>query len=133
SAGSPQLSVRYLHALGRFPEPELASRLLDLVTTEVRTQDAPFTLARAMGNRETGRQVWDFIAGNWDRLLARFPAGSIVRMASSFTTITDRKWAEEVEACFAAHPVPQGEKTLAQNIERMWNLVRLKERESGSF
>ncbi|HEX2150018.1 MAG TPA: M1 family aminopeptidase, partial [Actinomycetota bacterium] len=133
SADSPQLSVRYLHALGRFPEPELASRLLDLVTTEVRTQDAPFTLARAMGNRETGRMVWDFIAGNWDRLLARFPAGSIVRMVSSITTIADRTWAEEVEAFFAAHPVPQGEKTLAQNIERMWNLVRLKERESEAF
>ncbi|CAN5801418.1 M1 family metallopeptidase [soil metagenome] len=133
SVSSPQLSVRYLHALGRFPEPELAARLLELIPTKVRTQDAPFTLARAMSNRQTGRMVWDFIARNWDLLLDRFPAGSIVRMVSAITVITDRGWAEEVEAFFAAHPVPQGEKTLTQNIERMWNMVRLKEREAEAF
>ena len=133
SAPSPQLKVRYLHALGRFPEAELAKRLLGLVTTEVRTQDAPFTLARAMGNRETGRIVWEFIRDSWDQLLERFPAGSIVRMVSSITGITDRDWAAEVQAFFDAHPVPQGEKTLAQNLERMWNTVRLKERESERF
>ena len=42
-----------------------------------------------------------------------------VRMVSSITGITDRDWAAEVQAFFDAHPVPQGEKTLAQNLERM--------------
>ncbi|HEU4866690.1 MAG TPA: M1 family metallopeptidase [Actinomycetota bacterium] len=130
---SPQLSVRYLHALGRFPEPELAKRLLGLVATDVRTQDAPFTLARAMGNRETGRIVWEFIRDSWDQLLERFPAGSIVRMVSSIAGITEREWAAEVQEFFDSHPVPQSEKTLAQNLERMWNAVRLKEREAESF
>ncbi len=132
-AASPQLSVRYLHSLGRFRDPALTSRLLDLTVGEVRTQDAPFTLGRALTNRSTGRMVWDFMAENWDLLLERFPANSIVRMVAGLATITDRRWAEEVEEFFSGHPVPQGEKTLSQNIERMWNIVRLKERESERF
>ena len=132
-AASPQLAVRYLHSLGRFRDPALTSRLLDLVLDEVRTQDAPFTLGRALTNRSTGKLVWDFICGNWDLLLERFPANSIVRMVAGIATITDRGWAEQVEEFFTGHPVPQGEKTLSQNIERMWNAVRLKERESSGL
>ena len=128
---NPQLSVRYLHSLARFPNAALTSRLLDLAITEVKTQDAPFTLGRALANRTTGRMVWDFIAGKWELLVERFPANTIVRMVASVSSIADRSWAEEVEAFFAGHPVPQGEKTLAQNLERMWNTVRLKERESA--
>jgi hypothetical protein len=86
-----------------------------------------------MGNRETGRIVWEFVRNSWDQLLERFPAGSIVRMVSSVAGITEREWAAEVQEFFDTHPVPQGEKTLAQNLERMWNSVRLKERESESF
>jgi puromycin-sensitive aminopeptidase len=133
SASSPQLSVRYLHSLGRFPDAALTARLLELTITEVRTQDAPFTLGRAMGNRTTGRQVWEFIVENWDKLLERFPPGTIVRMVGAVSTITDSEWAEQVKQFFATHPVPQGEKTLTQNLERMDNMVRLKERESANL
>jgi puromycin-sensitive aminopeptidase len=132
SAASPQLSVRYLHSLGRFRDAYLTARLLDLIP-EVRTQDAPFTLGRAMGNRTTGRQVWDFIVKNWDDLLKRFPPGSIVRMVGAVTAITDREWADEARDFFTSHPVPQGEKSLTQNLERMDNMVRLKERESANL
>ncbi|HEX2053139.1 MAG TPA: M1 family metallopeptidase [Actinomycetota bacterium] len=130
---SPQLSVRYLHSLARFKDAGLTSRLLDLAVTEVKTQDAPFTIGRALGNRETGRQVWSFLVDQWDVLLKRFPANTIVRMVGAVVSISDRRWAEEVTAFFDEHPVPQGEKTLAQNLERMWNNVRLAERESSRF
>lgn len=129
----PQLSIRYLHSLARFTDAGLADRLLDMATSEVKTQDAPFTIGRALANRETGRRVWDFVSSRWDDLLARFPANTIVRMVSAVASITDRRWAEEVAAFFESHSVPQGEKTLAQNLERMWNTVRLKERESSRF
>ncbi|HEX2180334.1 MAG TPA: M1 family metallopeptidase, partial [Actinomycetota bacterium] len=128
-ASSPQLAVRYLFSLGRFPDPALARRLTTLATTEVRTQDAPFTLARALANRVTGRQVWGFLAENWDRLIERFPGNTIVRMVGPIGGINDREWAGQVESFFAGHEVPEGEKTLAQNLERMWTTVRLKERE----
>ena len=129
----PQLSIRYLHSLARFTDAGLADRLLDMATSEVKTQDAPFTIGRALANRDTGRRVWDFVSSRWDDLLARFPANTIVRMVSAVASITDRQWAEEVAAFFESHAVPQGEKTLAQNLERMWNTVRLKERESSRF
>jgi hypothetical protein len=77
----------------------------------------------------TGRRVWDFIAGGWELLNARFPGNTIVRMVGPVGGITEREWAAEVEEFFAAHQVPEGEKTMAQNLERMWNSVRLKERE----
>lgn len=133
SSVSPQLSVRYLHSMARFKDPDLIARLLDLIVTEVRTQDAPFTLGRALGRRETGRHAWDFMVANWDLLLQRLPAGSIVRMTGGITAIADSVWAAEVEEFFAANPVPQGEKTLAQNLERMRNMVRLRDREAERF
>lgn len=132
-APSPQLAVRYLHSLGRFPDSSLTARLLELAVTEVRTQDAPFTLGRALTNKVTGRLVWDFIAQRWEVLIERFPANSIVRMLAGVATIGDRSWAGAVEAFMQTHPVPQGEKTMAQNLERMGNRVRVRERESERF
>ena len=40
-------------------------RMLDLCLSEVRTQNAPFVLARALTNRYNGSDAWDFIRRNW--------------------------------------------------------------------
>jgi puromycin-sensitive aminopeptidase len=130
-ASSPQLAVRYLHALARFHDPKLTARLLELTLSEVKTQDAPYLLGGALANRTAGSQVWDFIVHNWETLLERFPSNSIVRMVGGVRTFTDPGLADEVEAFFARHPVPQGGKTLDQHLERMRVNVALKQRESA--
>ena len=56
-------------------------RMLDLTLTEVRSQNAPFVLARALMNPERGPDAWGFVRTNWATLLERFPSNTIVRMA----------------------------------------------------
>ena len=50
------------------------------LTDRVRSQNAPFLLARCMRNRNHGEQAWRFVARNWTTVNERFPSTSIVRM-----------------------------------------------------
>lgn len=132
-ADSPQLAIRYLHALARFDDPELVARMLHLARTEVRTQDAPYLLGRALGNRRINRQVFEFICDHWQELTERFPANSIVRMVSGISTFTDSDLASAAQRFFDSHPIPQSEKTLAQHLEKMWVSVAFKQREAQAL
>src|SRR5262249_25534049 len=48
---NPQEEMRYLNSLAKFRDEDSFSRMLELTLSEVRTQNAPFLLARAMTNR----------------------------------------------------------------------------------
>ncbi|MEX2586750.1 MAG: M1 family metallopeptidase [Actinomycetota bacterium] len=132
-ADSPQLAIRYLHALARFDEPELVARMLQLARTEVRTQDAPFLLGRGLANRRTNRQVFEFIRQHWQELTDRFPSNSIVRMVSGISTFTDPDLASAAQDFFDSHPIPQSQKTLAQHLEKMWVSVAFRQREAQAL
>ena len=116
-AESPQQEQRYLAALTRFRDPELFDRLLQLCLSEVRTQNAPYTLAQAMGNPANGDRAWELVSNEWDVVSSRFPSNSIVRLAGGIRTLFDPAVAADVLSFFAAHPIPQGERTLAQHLE----------------
>jgi hypothetical protein len=84
---------------------------------EVRTQNAPYTLAQAMGNPVNGPLAWRLVRDRWDELTARFPSNSHVRMVSGVRSLFDPETAADVLDFFATHQVPQGAKTLAQHLE----------------
>lgn len=130
---NPQLAIRFLFALASFRDPALAQRMLELSITQVRTQDAPYLLGRALANLITAGQVWDFIERHWNELLGRFPANGAVRMLEGIKTFTDHALAARVQAFFRDHDVPQGDRTLNQHLERMWVSVSLKQRESKAL
>ncbi len=132
-ADDPQTAIRYLHALARFEDPALTERMLALATTEMRTQDAPYVLGRALANRRAGAQVWEYIRRNWRSVNERFPSNSIVRMLGGLAAVTDATLAGDVRAFFADHDVPQGAKSLEQHLERMQVGVALREREAGAL
>jgi puromycin-sensitive aminopeptidase len=117
NAPTPQEVLRYLGALTRFREPELFERLLAMCVDEVRTQNAPYTLAQAMGNPVNGPLAWRLVRDRWDELTARFPSNSHVRMVSGVRSLFDPETAADVLDFFATHQVPQGAKTLAQHLE----------------
>jgi len=117
SAENPQEELRYLYSLPRFHDDECFEELLDLSLSEVRTQNAPFLLGRALSNRTHGRVAWEFVRKNWPTLLERLPSSTITRMAEGVKWLVDI--APDVEGFFAEHPVPQGTKTLAQHLERL--------------
>ncbi|MGZ4708350.1 MAG: ERAP1-like C-terminal domain-containing protein, partial [Acidimicrobiales bacterium] len=133
-AATPQEELRYLYALADFRQPELADRLLAMcVTDEIRTQNAPYLLARAMGNRDQGARAWAFVRDNWDDLNERFPSNSIVRMLSGIRTLSEPEVAQDVYAFFEQHEVPQGDKQLAQHLERLEVNVALRVRDGEAL
>jgi puromycin-sensitive aminopeptidase len=129
SGATPQERLRYLGVLADFPGDEEADAFLAMcLTDDVRTQDAPFVIGRSLANRRQAPRTWDFLARRWDDALARFPFNSISRMLNGIRTISDPALASRVEGFLVEHPVPQGEKPIAQHRERMRAGVSLRQR-----
>ena len=127
---SPQEATRYLYALARFPDPDLARRTLAMtLTEEVRTQNAAYLVLRALGTRGVGPVAWDFLEANWDAVNRRFPDNAIPVMLGGITSLSVAGLAERVEAFLDAHPVPQGARTIAQHRERLRVNLALRARE----
>ncbi|MEA3076359.1 MAG: tricorn protease interacting factor [Actinomycetota bacterium] len=116
---TPQEEVRYLMALANFANEGLLHRTLDLAATEVRTQNAPFLVNAALGNREHGATAWRWLAERWDELLGRFPDNSHARMIENVSSLSTPELAAEVRAFLSAHPVKAGQKTVEQTLERL--------------
>ena len=103
------------------------------LTDEIRSQNAPYLLARAMGNRTQGPRAWAFVHEHWQTLGERFPSNSIVRMLSGIRSLSDPAVAQDVYAFFEEHEVPQGDKQLAQHLERLEVNVALRARASDAL
>jgi puromycin-sensitive aminopeptidase len=127
---NPQEQIRYLYSLAKFHDDEAFEEMLDLSLSEVRSQNAPFLLRLALMNRTHGPKAWTFIRQHWDELNEKLPSSTIVRMAEGVRTLTDPALAHEVQGFFAEHPVPQGERTMAQHLERLRVNVALRAREA---
>lgn len=132
SAADPQEERRYRSLLAAFPGAAEMDRTLALTLDgTVRTQDAPYLLAECLVNREQGERAWDFLAANWDRMLRGYPDNAIVRMAGGVRALSRPETARQVIAFFATHPVPKGQRTLEQHLEKLRVNVALREREAG--
>ena len=120
AAATPQEELRYLYALAHFDDAELAERLLAMtITDEIRSQNAPYVLSRAMASRDQGSLAWAFVRDNWEVINERFPSNSIVRMLSGVRSLARPEVADDVFAFFETHEVPQGDKQLAQHLEKL--------------
>jgi puromycin-sensitive aminopeptidase len=126
---TPQEEVRYLLALADVPHKALLRRTLEMAITEVRTQNAPFLIATALGNRAAGADAWQFVEEHWEDLRKRFPSKLIPRMMEGVTALVDAKVAADVHRFLDAHPVPGGDLLINQSRERLDVNVALRERE----
>ncbi len=134
SADDPQGEIRNLRALANFPSVELVDQLLTEISHgSVRTQDAPYVLARAMHNRFVDRYVWAYVRDNWADLDGRFPSNSIPRMLSGITALDEPDLVAEVADFLANHPIPQAGKQVEQHLERQAINARLRGREHERF
>ena len=130
TAATPQDQLRQLYALADFDDEALVLRTCELCfTDEVKTQNAPFLLRMAIGNRHHGVAAWSFVRQHWDEANAAFPANTIVRMVESVTMLTTEHAVADVQGFFAEHPIPQAAKTLDQMLERQRVNAALRERE----
>jgi puromycin-sensitive aminopeptidase len=119
-AATPQDEIRYLYALGASQVPSLLRRTLDMcLAGEIRTQDAPYLVGSLLSSRAGYRLTWEFVTAQWDTLVSRFPSNSIPRMLEGIAGVVDPELAPAIHQFLAAHPIPQGEKQIAQARERL--------------
>jgi puromycin-sensitive aminopeptidase len=131
AASTPQEELRYLSALADFDDAGLLERLLAMtISDEIRTQNAPYLVRRALGNRNHGGLAWKFVEREWETLNARFPSNSIPRMLEGIRSLSRPELADRVFAFFEGNEVPQGDKILAQHLERLEVNLALRAREA---
>ncbi|MBX7159230.1 MAG: M1 family metallopeptidase [Acidimicrobiia bacterium] len=131
SAASPQEQMRYVAALGRFPDAGLVGRACALcLDGTVRSQNAMILIATALANRDHGPLAWSFVADNWEALNELLPASAVPRMLSGIRTLSEPTVAAGVMAFFDSHEVVSGALQVAQHVERLRVNVALRERES---
>jgi len=134
NASDPQSEQRSLRALVDFPDPALVKSILDATLTgEVRSQDGPYLIRRALTNRHAGSLAWQFVEANWDTINATFPSNSISRMLEGVIALDTSDAATAVSRFLADHPVPQGEMQISQHLESQRINVAARARETNRF
>jgi puromycin-sensitive aminopeptidase len=134
AARDAQTEQRHLHALADFPDTALVMSIVEETRGgEVRSQDGPYLIRRALTNRHAGTLVWAFVTDHWEQLNEAFPSNSIVRMLEGIVALDDPDRASSVSSFLDGHPVPQGHKQLEQHLERLSVNVALRAREANRF
>jgi puromycin-sensitive aminopeptidase len=119
-AVSPQEELRYLYALGEFPDEALALRAVELTLSDaIRAQTGPFVVQRALRNRDHGAAVWAFVRDHWSEVTARFSPSLLPRVIEGTTWLVDDAISADVTAFVESHPVASGGRTVAQHMERL--------------
>jgi puromycin-sensitive aminopeptidase len=131
AADTPQDELRYINALTHFTDPELQDRLLEMLATEVRTQNAPYVLAMSLSNPVIGTRAWTFMRDRWTDLVTRYPDNSISRMVGGVRGIWDPAAAADVLEFFTVPRVPHSDRPIAQHMEmvRAHQAARTRERD----
>ncbi len=118
-ASTPQDEQRHLAALVATERPDQFQRGLEECLGDVRPQDAPYVLRRALANTARGTDAWDFVVNNFEDISMRLPSGALPRMFAGVRSFTDEWTALAVERFLEANPLPTGAQQIAQHIERM--------------
>ncbi len=86
-------------------------------------------LARLIGNRDTGVRAWEVVTENWDAILASLPVLNGRRMLDLVQYRSEPDVAAAIMQWLESHPIPSGEKHVAQKLEQLQVRVALRERE----
>jgi len=133
-ADNPQSEQRNLRSLADFPDVDLVTTTLnDTLNGQVRSQDGPYLIGRALTNRHAGTAAWAFIERNWEPINDTFPSNSISRMLEGIVALDDPNDAHRVREFLSQHPIPQGELQIAQHLESQQIRVAARRREIKRF
>ncbi|MDD9853169.1 MAG: M1 family metallopeptidase [Deltaproteobacteria bacterium] len=118
-AETPQEERHFLFALGAFRNAKLVRRTLALcLGEEVGTQDVALLLGHMLGNPAAAGLAWAFMQRRWPRLRRRLPPGLVTRPIEALPALATRAARREVAAFFRANPVPTGQRSIRQALER---------------
>lgn len=119
AAATPQEERRFLFALGAFRNAKLVRRTLALcLGEEVGIQYVALLLGHMLGNPDAAGLAWAFMQRRWPRLRRRLPPGLVTRPIEALPALATRAARREVAAFFRANPVPTGQRSVRQALER---------------
>ncbi len=128
SAASPQDELRYLHALADTPDLTDLERTLELALSDVRPQNQPYLLRRALTNVHHGSRTWSFVTDRWSELTASISTIGMTRLLEGIRSFDDAALAAAAEAFISEHRPDDPSPVVDQHLERMWVNVRAAER-----
>ncbi len=121
SASTPQEKMRFLFSLAEFKDSSLLNQTLEAsISKEVKNQDAPYLIAYTLRNYRHTETVWNFLENNWEIIKKKFPDNSIPRIFGGVKIVSSKRLASRIVDFFNNNPIPQGQKTIDQNIEKMY-------------
>jgi puromycin-sensitive aminopeptidase len=130
SSDNPQEQLRCLYALCEFDDPDSIRETCEFaMSSAVKSQNAPFVLARCIAARRSGHVAWEYVKANWAVATSVFPSNTIVRMVDPVKYLNTPELLADAQQFFSAHPIPQAVKTLQQILERHEVNTRLRSRE----
>src|SRR4029079_12055769 len=120
TADNPQVQLRYLYALGEFPEESLVLRATELALSDaVRSQNGPFLVQRAVRQRDNGPAAWAFVRDHGDAITSRYSHTLIPRLLEGTNWLVEGNTRADVTSFIESHPVKAGTRTVAQHLERL--------------
>jgi puromycin-sensitive aminopeptidase len=117
-ARTPQERRRFLLALASFRHPDAIRETLDAtLTTEIPTQDVAFIFMRMFANPAGRERAWSFLTRKWTALRKRIPPLMLARLVEATPQLREPRFAREVRAFFAKHPLPEAARATKQALE----------------
>jgi puromycin-sensitive aminopeptidase len=130
NARDPQTKIKYMRAATAIPDPAAAEAMIQMILEgDIRSQDSFWVLARLIGNRDTGVRAWEMITENWDAILTSLPVLNGRRMLDLVQYRSEPDVAASIMQWLESHPIPSGDKHVAQKMEQLQVRVALRERE----
>ncbi len=130
AASTPLDQVRYLRSYAAVAsEPEALATFSRMIHGDLRAQDAFWVFARLLSGK-AGPAVWERSREHWDDVLAAMPGMTRTRIAEGLPALSQPEVAASVRGHFAEHPLPEAERPVEQNLERLDANVTLRERET---
>ena len=121
---TPQEKMRFLYSLAEFRDTKLLEKTLDAsLSEEIKNQDAPYLIAYALRDYRHCEKTWNFIEKNWKDIIKKFPDNTIPRIFGGIKIISNIELADKINLFFKNNPIPQGQKTINQNLEKMYQNI----------
>jgi puromycin-sensitive aminopeptidase len=111
-------------ALSLFKDKTLLARTLTYaLSSNVRTQDAPFIIGQVWQNSFGRDLTWQFVKHNWEKIMKTYGEGGhflgrILAPLGSHKKISDAK---EIEKFFKKNNAPGATRTIEQSLERIYS------------
>ena len=121
---TPQEKMRFLYSLAEFRDTKLLEKTLNAsLSKEIKNQDAPYLIAYALREYRHCEKTWNFIEKNWKDIIKKFPDNTIPRIFGGIKIISNIELADKINLFFKNNPIPQGQKTIDQNLEKMYQNI----------